>query len=59
MRTAKVILTFVDMQEGVFRNVGDTFHVSDERGEQLEKGGFVALDPAEPKPAARKRTTKK
>lgn len=58
MRTARVLITFVDAEEGVYRDVGDAFQVADERGEQLEKKGFVALDPAEPK-TRKKSTTKK
>lgn len=45
MRTAKVIITFTDAQEGILRNLGDVFQAADKRAEELEAKGFVELEP--------------
>jgi len=51
MKTVKVIYTFTDAEEGVLRNIGDSFSVRDERAENLEQGGFVEIVEAAKKPS--------
>ena len=35
MKIAKTLIAFTDLKENIFRCVGDTFKVTDERAEQL------------------------
>jgi hypothetical protein len=51
MKTVKVIYTFTDAEEGVLRNIGDSFSVRDERADKLEQGGFVEIVEAAKKPS--------
>lgn len=61
MKTVKVIYTFTDAEEGVLREIGDSFTVRDERAEKLAQGGFVEIvaTQADETPKKRRTTTKK
>lgn len=60
---AKVLKPFIDKEEGVARNMGDTFTVSEERFEEINstQHGVLVRAVAEEtvKPKARKKPTKK
>lgn len=44
MINAKVIVSFFDLQDGIFRDVGDAFPVEEERGKYLSDLGFVEIE---------------
>ncbi|MBQ1468715.1 MAG: hypothetical protein IIZ27_09585 [Solobacterium sp.] len=46
MKTAKVLKPFLDLKEGVSREIGDTFSCEDERGEYLKNLTLVSLEEA-------------
>lgn len=46
MKKAKVLKPFLDLKEGVSREIGDTFSCEDERGEYLKSLQLVSLEEA-------------
>ena len=57
MKKATVLVSFLDLEEGVQREPADVFSVKDDRGEYLAGLGFVSLEDEKPKrkPAAKKK----
>lgn len=56
MKKAKVLKPFLDLKEGVSREIGDTFSCEDERGDYLKGLQLVSLEEA---PVQKKRSSKK
>ena len=46
MKKATVLKQFLDLKEGVSREIGDTFSCEDERGEYLRDLSLVSLEEA-------------
>ena len=59
MKKATVLIPFLDLKEGVSREVGDTFSCDDERGEYLKKLFLVSVENMQEPEQKKKRSVKK